>query len=146
MAAIGPEITRRALLFAALAFPLSADDSQDIWSLLTEEATALSDGNLEDFMAGFDHSMPGYQSLRTNVSALLDQTEVQSAIDLLSEEGSGPTRTVSLDWFLQLVEQQDEVGLTRRREVVRCKLEKRGKKWRIIWIDPISFFAPPPAR
>jgi hypothetical protein len=139
-------MSRRGLLFA-LVFPLCAplygDDAQDVWGLLTEEASALSEGNTQAFLAGFDPSMPGYEMLRMNVSALLEQNQVQSSIELLSEEAIGGMRTVDLDWFLQIVEQQDTGGLTRRRERVRCRVAKQGKKWRITALEPISFFAPP---
>lgn len=135
-------ISRRACLFAAAALALRADDESDVWDLLTSEASALSEGNAITFMAGFDRSMPGYQTLETNIKALLNDAQVQSSIELLTQEETNGTRMVKLDWFLQIVEQQDSLGLTRRREVVQCRLAKQKKKWRITSIEPLSFFAP----
>jgi hypothetical protein len=136
-------MTRRGLLFAMLAAALRADDAQDVWDLFTQMASALSEGNAVQFLAAFDRSMAGYQALEANVSALLRQAEVQSSIEVLSDAGDGVSRSVELDWFLQIVEQQDAAGSTRRRERVRCKLAKQGKKWRITALGPLAFFAPP---
>ena len=45
------------------------------------------------------------------------------------------------------LEQQDAAGSTRRRERVRCRLAKRGKKWLVTGLEPLALFAPPkPAR
>lgn len=134
------------LATAAFAGPVCADDASDIWDLLTQAAAALSDGNAAEFMQAFDRSMPGYEMLASNISGLLGEYEVQSSIELLSEEGSGSTQTVELDWYLELIEQVDETNLTRRRERITCRLMKMGKKWKIVSLEPIAFFAPPQRR
>jgi hypothetical protein len=121
---------------------LRADEAQDVWNVLTEAASALSEANAKSFLALFDRSMPDYGMLEANVNALLNQDQVQSSIELLSEEGDSTIRMVELDWFLQVVEQQDTAGLARRRERVRCRLAKRGRKWIITSIEPVAFFAP----
>jgi hypothetical protein len=140
---------RRAILAVAsvsLAPPLDADDAGDIWELLTEAAAELSAGNAPDFMRAFDRSMPGYPVLAANVSGLTAAYEVESSIEMLSEEGSGSTRTVELDWYLELIEQQDETNTIRRRDRVTCRLMKLGKKWKIVALEPLAFFAPPAGR
>jgi hypothetical protein len=121
---------------------LRADEAQDVWSVLTDAASALSEGSAMRFLALFDRSMPDYRMLEANITALVNQDRVQSSIELLSDEGDSTTRMVELDWFLQVVEQQDTAGLIRRRERVRCRLAKRGKKWLITSIEPLAFFAP----
>jgi hypothetical protein len=136
-------MTRRGLIFAVLATRLHADDSAGVWELLTQAAAALSQGDPVGFLAVFDRSMPGYSMLETNISGLVGEYEVRSSIEPLVEEGDGHTRTIELDWLLELVEQQDETNITRRRERVRCKCAKNGKKWKIVSLDPIAFFAPP---
>lgn len=145
-------MTRRRLLWACRAAAgaalwqggvvLRADEAQDVWTVLTDAASALSEGSAMRFLALFDRSMPDYRMLEANVTALVNQDRVQSSIELLSDEGDSTTRTVELDWFLQVVEQQDTAGLARRRERVRCRLAKRGKKWLITSIEPLAFFAP----
>ena len=133
------------LLFA-LVWPVHANDDQDIWDLLTQTASALSEGNARNFLAAFDRAMPGYSTLDANVSALLDQYQVQSSIEILRQEGTSMMRNVELDWFLQIVEQHETAEVIRRRERVRCRLVKQGKKWRINSLEPVGFFAPPAPR
>jgi len=143
-------MTRRGLFLAGAAMWLGPhaegrpdDEAREVWDLLTRLAAALSEGRPAQFLEAFDRSMPGYRTLETNVAALLGQYEVQSSIELLRDESAGATRTVELDWFLQLEEQRDAGAVTRRRERVSCRLEKRGKKWKIAGIEPLAFFAPP---
>jgi hypothetical protein len=143
-------MTRRGLVLAGVAGWLGKqaagspeDDAREIWELLTRLGAALSGGNLNAFLEEFDPVMPGYPELQANVSALLGQYEVQSSIELLREEADHGTRTVDLDWFFQLEEQRDAGSVTRRRERVHCRLEKRGKKWKITKLEPLAFFAPP---
>ena len=85
----------------------------DSRSQLTLEADR--EGNPVQFLKAFDRSMAGYRTLEADVTALLSRAEVQSSIEVLSDEGNGATRMVELDWFLQIVEQQDAAGSTRRR-------------------------------
>ena len=134
--------TRRGLLFLLPAIVLPADDSREIWDLFTRLAAALSEANLLGFMASFDRSMPGYGELEANVSGLLLQYDVQSSIDLLSDAGNGSIHTVELDWFLQLVNQQDSADAARRRERVACKVQK-AKRWTVISFAPVALFEPP---
>ena len=133
-------------LLVALVWPVCANDDQDIWDVLTQAASALSEGNARNFLAVFDRTMPEYNTLDANVNALLDQCQVQSSIEILSQEGTGAMRNVELDWFLQIVQQQESAAVTRRRERVRCRLAKQGKKWRITSLEPMGFFAPPAQR
>lgn len=129
--------------FGARAGGSSEADARAVWDVLTRMAAALSQANLIAFLGAFDRSMAVYATLEANVSALLDQYEVQSSIELLEEGASGGVRTIDLDWFLQLEEQRDAGTVTRRRERVHCRLEKRGKNWKITAIEPVAFFAPP---
>jgi len=147
-------MTRRGLIFAVLAgpfcaplrTPLYADDDADVWDLLSRVAAALSEGNAIEFLKAFDRSMPGYSTLEANIAALVRDYMVGSTIEPITEEGNSQARTLDLDWFLELVEQQDNTNLTRRREKVRCRVVKMAKKWEIVNIEPLSFFAPPQER
>jgi len=142
-------MTRRGLLLAGATMWVGApagsrpeEETREIWDLLTRVAAALSQGNLAAFLGGFDRSMKGYQALAANAAALLGQYEVQSSIELLRDEPAGAARSLELDWFLQLEEQRDAGAVIRRRERVHCRLEKRGKEWKITGIEPLAFFAP----
>jgi hypothetical protein len=139
-------MTRRGLILAVLAGSLSADDAADVWDLLSRVAGALSEGNVVEFLKAFDHSMPGYSTLEANVTALVRDYQVGSSIEPITEEGNSRERTLDLDWFLELVEQEDNTNVTRRRDKVHCQVTKMGKKWQIVSLEPLAFFAPPKER
>jgi hypothetical protein len=135
-------MTRRALLLVPFAACLRADSAQQVWDLFTSLAAALGAGNAIAFMDAFDPAMPGYEELRTGVTALLREADVQSSIDLVEEEGDDRGRTVELDWLVHIVDPQDNAVAERRQERVKCRVEKSGKKWRITRLEPLQFFAP----
>ena len=97
------------------------------------------------FLEAFDPAMPGYRDLRDNITALLRNADVQSAIELESDEGNGQSRTMELDWLLRIRPEADAMASTRRQQKVKCRLEKTGKKWRIVSFEPLALFAPPGA-
>jgi hypothetical protein len=113
-----------------------ADAGQQVFDVFTDLASALSAGNAGAFLDVFDRSMPGYEKLRANVTGLLLQAQVQTSIEFLKNEGTDTARAVEVDWFLQ-------AGVTRRREVVKCRVERVRKKWKIFALAPVDFFAPP---
>jgi hypothetical protein len=141
MPATAPEIARRAFL-AALVAPLFADTRQEIIDLFTTMASALSEGNGLAFLDHVDHAMPDYGKLEKYIIALAAQNEVMSSIDALKEEGDDHTRTAELDWFLQIRSREQSGPLERRRQIVHCRLERPKKKWKVMAIEPVSFFAP----
>ena len=136
-------MTRRTLLLVPLATCLRADSAQQVWDLFTSMASALSAGDAAAFLNAFDPAMPGYEALRAGVTALLREAEVQSSIELVEEEGDDGNRAVELDWLVHIVDRQDGAVAERRRERVKCRVEKSGKKWRIASLEPLQFFAPP---
>jgi len=135
-------MTRRALLLVPLAARLRADSAQQVWDLFTSMASALSAGDASAFLNAFDTAMPGYEALRAGVTALLREAEVQSSIELVEEAGDDGRRTVELDWLVHIVYRQDGAVAERRRERVKLRVEKSGKKWRIAALEPLEFFAP----
>jgi len=142
MPATAPEIARRTFL-AALAAPLFADTRQEIIDLFTTMASALSEGNGLAFLDHVDHAMPDYGKLEKYILALAAQNEVMSSIDVLKDEGDDHTRTAELDWFLQIRSREQSGPLERRRQIIKCRLERPKKKWRVMAIEPVGFFAPP---
>ena len=135
-------MTRRALLLVPFAACLRADSAQQVWDLFTSLAAALGAGNAIAFMDAFDPAMPGYEELRASVTALLNEAQVQSAIDLVEEAGDDRSRAVELDWLLHIVDRQDGAVAERRQERVKCRVEKSGRKWRVATLEPLQFFAP----
>jgi hypothetical protein len=136
------EITRRGWLIA-LAAPLLAGNRQEILDLFTAMASALSEGNGLAFLDRVDHSMPDYQKLEQNVLALVAQNEVLTSFDVLQQEGTEEQQTVELDWFLQIWSREVNGPLERRRQSVKCRLRRAKKKWKVMSLEPVSFFAPP---
>jgi hypothetical protein len=142
MPATAPDIPRRAFL-AALAAPLLAGTEQEVLELFTALASALSEGNGLTFLDRVDHSMPDYENLQRNIMALVAQNELVAAIDVIEDEGDEQTRAVHVDWLLQIRSREETGTLVRRREIVKCRLERVKKKWKVASLDPISFFAAP---
>ncbi len=140
---------RRALFLsiAAMARGYAAsprpDSEQEVRDLFASLAAALSEGNASEFLDGFDPAMPGFEKLRAAVTGLVREAEVQSSIEFLANDGDDRTRTVALDWMLRIDQRQDAGGGTRRRQTVKCRVGKQGRRWRIVALDPLEFFAPP---
>jgi hypothetical protein len=146
MPATGRELTRRAFLAAStVALARAADPAEEAWELITAMATALGRGDDVGFLSSCDPSLPGYATLRTNVAALAAAAEIESAIDPVRNTGDAAAREVEVDWQLNLVDRAGLQRVTRRRHAVKCKLEKRGRRWRVVMLDPVSFFAAPSA-
>ena len=133
------------LLLLASAAAWGADPAQEVWDLLTGMASALGDRNPAAFLEAFDPAMPGYSQLRDNIPALLRNAEVQSAIELESDEGDSHSRTMELNWLLRIRPEPEATASTRREQRVKCRLEKTGKKWRVVYFEPLGLFAPPSA-
>ena len=142
MPAIAPDIARRAFL-AALAATLLAETEQEVLDLFTALASALSEGNGLAFLDRVDHSMPDYEKLERSILALVTQNELVAAVDVIEDEGDDQTRAVQLDWLLQIRSREETGTLVRRREIVKCRLQRVKKKWKLASLDPIAFFAPP---
>jgi hypothetical protein len=138
-----PAIARKALFVATLALASArADAHSDVIALFGSLAAALTDWNVPAFMEGFDRDMHGYDDLKIQVAALVNQAEVTSSIEPIQEEGDEAKYKVDLDWFLQVRSLLDNGPIVERRRIVHCELRKEKKKWKIVSLDPIDFFAP----
>src|SRR5689334_730161 len=125
-------MTRRHFLLIPAAVRLRADAAQEIWELLTSVASALGEGNAARCLAAFDPAMPGFDALRNDVRALVQGSDVQAAIDLVETEEDAGGQTLELDWLLNIAQRDAAARATRRRQKVKCRVEKRGKSWRIV--------------
>jgi hypothetical protein len=136
-------MTRRAVLLLATAIAArAADPETEVVDLFTDLAGSLSAGNLKRFFAVFDPGMPGYATLRANVTALSAQADLESFIDPLANEATATSRSVELRWTLRIRRGQDATAGVTREETIKAKVEKRGRKWWIIAWEPVAFFAP----
>ncbi len=139
-------MTRRVLLLLPLAACCrAADPAREVLNLIADAAASLSAGNLPRFLQAFDPAMAGYAKLRENVSGLIAQGDVQSLIDPLEDQGDGQRRVARFHWVLSLQRGEHTTSSARREQVVTCRLEKQGGKWRIVALEPIDFFAPVPS-
>jgi len=136
-------MTRRVLLLLPLAACCrAADPAREVLELVADAAGSLSAGNAALFMKAFDPGMPGYAKLRENVTGLIAQGDVQSFIDPVEDEGDYRRRVARFDLTLRIGRGQPSASSTSRQQVVKCTVEKRGGKWRIVALEPIEFFAP----
>ena len=136
-------MTRRLLLMLPLAACCrAADPAQEVLDLIADAAASLSAGNVALFLKAFDPKMAGYAKLREHVTGLIALGDVQSLIDPLEDEGDNRRRTVQFHWTLRLQRGQQATNFVRREQVVKCRVERQGGKWRIAELAPIEFFAP----
>ena len=136
-------MTRRLLLLLPLAACCrAADPAREVLDLIADLAAALSAGDVALFLKAFDPAMQGYAKLRDNVKGLIGQGDVQSFIDPLEDEGDDRRRVERLQWTLLMHRGQEPTSFARREQAVKCAVEKRGGKWRIVELEPVDFFAP----
>ena len=121
---------------AAVGVARAADAQQQIFDLFAKIASAM-------FIEAVDPGMPNFQDFRRDVVALTDLADVTNSIEVLSDTGDDTHRAEELDWFLEIVGKSDPHPMERRREVLKFRLERKGKKWKIVSIEPLHFFAPP---
>jgi hypothetical protein len=124
----------------------AADAQQQIFDLFTKIASALSDDDPAMFIEAVDPDMPNLQDFRRDIVALTDLASITNSLEILADSGDDTHRAEEVDWFLEIVGKSDPHSLERRREVVKFGLERKGnkgKKWKIVSIDPLHFFAPP---
>ncbi|SRR5712692_8887327 len=135
-------MTRRVLfVISVVAMAFGADPAGDAAAVITELAASLTAGNAQEFMAAFDRGMPGYDKLRDNVTALVRSGETQSYIEIVKNEGDDKVRTIDMSWELR-VKREGDATASRREAQVRCKLEKQGKRWKIVEMAPVEFLGP----
>jgi hypothetical protein len=106
-------------------------------------ANALSTVNAPKFMDAFDKTMPEYETLKSNVPALMNQSEITSSIEIIKEDGDDTKRVLDLDWYLEIRSRLPDGPIERRREIIHCELVRKDKKhWKIVSLKPMNFFAP----
>ena len=142
MRAIVPSTARIAALLCLAAAFASADAHDDVIEVVTSLAGALTEVNVTRFMAAFSKDMPDYGTIEKDVTALVNQAEVTSSVEPVQEGGDDAQRTIDLDWFLQVRSLLNDGPIVQRRQVIHCELRKEKKKWKIVSLKPLDFFAP----
>ena len=120
------------LLLAAAAFGQNRPPEQmEVFRTVTE---ALANQDADAFLDQFDSKMPQYEKLRDEIQDLFGMAqEIGSTIDVITMEGN----KLELDWLLKID------NAAPRRQIVKCQVEKQGKKWKITALDPVEFFRAP---
>ncbi len=96
---------------------------------------ALANRDADAFLDQFDRKMPEYDKLRDEIQELFGMAqEIGSTVDVITDEGTDQKRMLELDWLLKI--DNDEP----RRQIVKCRVEKQGKKWKITALEPVEFF------
>jgi len=131
-----------ALLLFAAAAPADEPPVPDVISGL---ASALSQGDSAAALAAFDPAMKDFGAVSANIDALLAQSEVLCAIDIVSQTGDPASPELDADWYLQ-IKGRSTNAVERRRQRVRLRLSRIRGKWRIAALSPLSVLEPAPAR
>lgn len=121
------------LLLAVATFGQNRPPEQmEVFRLASE---ALANQDADAFLDQFDRKMPQYEKLRDEIQDLFGVAqEIGSTIDVITDEGDDQKRTLELDWLLKIDTN------TPRRQIVKCQVQKQGKKWKITALDPVEFF------
>jgi hypothetical protein len=128
------------MAFAALA---RADAPQEVIDLFASMASALSESNPGVFLRAIDPSMPGYGRFAATIDALTAQNSLSNSIEIAKQEGDDRVQVVELDWLLEITGKSDSHVFVRREALIKCRLEQRKKKWRVVAMESVDFFSPP---
>ena len=61
----------------------------------------------------------------------------------VSDEGDDQKRSLELDWLLALNDKENpDIRKDTRRGVVKVSVERQGKRWKIVALNPVDFFRP----
>jgi len=135
-------IALSAVLVCVFAAGLRADAESEVNNVVASLTAALTEVDVPEFMDAFDKNMPGYEQLKIGIAALVNQAEVSSSVETIKNEGNDAKRAVDLDWYLEVRSLVQDGPIVHRRELVHCELEKNKKRWKIVSIAPLDFFAP----
>jgi hypothetical protein len=78
--------------------------------------------------------MPGYEEFAAQIEDMVGAGDVATSVGFVNFQGNDRKRTLDLDWFLQCEGQRP------KRAVIKCTIEKQGRKWKITSIAPVEFF------
>ncbi|MBY0376077.1 MAG: hypothetical protein K2Q23_18920 [Bryobacteraceae bacterium] len=136
------------LLATALVTGQKAKAPQDAATFLALLAADLSAEDGGQFVKKLSPKWEGYRELVPQIDALTKIADLQSSLEITELKTEGDTATATLDWYLEIrphSSQTDDQRFTaiRRRELVRCWLERDKKSWRVVRLEPLSFFSVP---
>ena len=121
----------------------SRGDSEQIGRMLRDASRALQAGNAASFLGYFDAGeFAGFAELRKNIVALTAQRQIASSIEITGFEQIESGYRVRVNWLLQLTYTGDPGPVETRQELVTCIVKRQSNSWKIVDLDPVSFFRP----
>lgn len=118
-------------------------DSEQIGRMIRDVSRALQAGNTARFLGYFDaDEFTGFAELRKNTVALTAQRQIASSIEIDKVERIESGFQVRVNWLLQLSYTGDPGPVETRQEFVTCAVEKLSGSWKLVDLDPVSFFRP----
>ena len=129
------------LLSSLFAVTLLAEPPADVLEFFRVTADALANDDAGAFMDQFDRNIPEYAILRTEIDGLMAAYDVGSTIEVVKDEGDAQQRSLELDWLLvTTAKAANHSEGTSRRRIVKCRIERRGKQWKITALEPVDLF------
>jgi hypothetical protein len=112
-----------------------AEPPQEVIQVVSDAADALANNDANIFLDLFDNHMPGFDSLSAEVHYMAGaEDEIDSSVEVVTATGAGQRWDLQLDWVLRF-------GMeTPRRAIIKCRIEKQGRKWKITALTPVDFF------
>lgn len=133
-----------AVLLLALSMTAVDDPETSAREAVASFAAGLAQDNAEQALAAVSKKMAGYGEFADTVRALVRQNQVTSSVSPQSNTGDAAKRELQLDWYVEIKSKNADLALVRRRETVRCTVERTGKnKWQITALEPLRLFALP---
>lgn len=132
-----------ALLGVAVAGAAQPTDAPGQIRLAVRDASrALQAGNAPLFLAAFEREeFAGFPELREQVTALAAQRRIASSVAVESVRGGPVEWVVEVDWLIELTHKLDPSPPEQRRDTLTLRVRKRGKRWRVVDLQPAAFFA-----
>jgi hypothetical protein len=121
------------LLFTLVA--ARAEPPKEVLQVVTDATDALANNDAKRFLDLIDSRTPGYESLYAEVHYMVAaEDEIDSSVEIISDKGAGTVYELELDWVLQF-------GMDPpRRAIVKCRIERQGRAWKITSLAPLEFF------
>ena len=118
-----------------------ADPPAAVVQLVRDAAETLANDDAAGFLDKVDRNMAAYADLTDRIRGMLAANEVSSSIEIASDAGDDQSRVLELDWLL-ILNRKNDLSSHRetRRQLVKCRVERRGRHWKITALEPSDFF------
>ena len=114
---------------------MAAEPPAAIVTLFREAAEELTEQNARGFLDRFDRTISGYAQLKGDVEGLLIRGPLVSTLEFVSDEGNDQRRELQIDWLWRLE------GGAPHRAIVKCRVERQGRAWKITRFEPVGLFS-----